>query len=436
MEIKAFRAFRFNEKLVGDTGSCIAPPYDVINTETQEQLYAKNEYNIVRIIKGKASFDDNETNNQYTRAAQYLNEWIENGVLKQDSRECIYAYVQDFEIGRHNFQRSGFISLGKIEEFGDKVKPHEQTMSKPKVDRLNLQKATNAKFGLVFMLYDDRQRIADKIIENASSDKALIDFVDEQTVRHRLFRIEAEQEIDVIKRMMEDKSCIIADGHHRYETALELYRQTGKDAAKYQLFAFINTHNEGMKILATHRLIHNVGNFRLGNLLVELKENFEVTRFEFESEQTKTEAKQEMLSRIKAGQKQGESAFGIYAGGDAFYAAVLVNKNAMDSMAPGKSVPWKSLDVSVLHKLILEKLLGIDEDKVAGGEYVEFVKDTATAIEESITMVDNKEKQVAFFTNAPTIEQVKQVAAAGEKMPQKSTYFYPKVYTGLTIYKM
>ncbi|MBW8000533.1 MAG: DUF1015 domain-containing protein [Planctomycetes bacterium] len=436
MEIKAFRAFRFNGAVVGDSGDCIAPPYDVIDAARQQQLYEKNEYNIVRVIKGKTCDGDGETNNQYTRAAKYLDEWTEKGVLKQDSEKSIYGYVQDFAIGTENYQRSGFVSLGKLEDFGAGVKPHEQTMSNPKIDRLNLQKATGAKFGLIFMLYDDEKRIADKVIEKASRETPLVDFVDEQQVRHRLFGISDQKQIEAVKAMMKDKSCTIADGHHRYETALELYKQSGKASAQYQLFAFVNTRNEGMIVLATHRLVGNVNGFEITKLLSALKENFEVTEFKFESTEEKAASRHEVLSQIKSQQGQGGSAFGIYGGDSAFYTAVLKNKDAMKSVCGEKSQAWQSLDVSVLHKLILENELGIDEEKLFSGEYVEYVKDAAIAIDESIARVDSGEKQVAFFTNAPTIEQIEQVAAAGEKMPQKSTYFYPKVYTGLTIYKM
>ena len=180
MEVKPFKAFRFNETVVGDVGGCIAPPYDVIDPAQQARLYEKSEHNIVRIIKGRETSSDNDSNNQYTRAADYLDAWIKKGILKQDSAEAIYAYVQDFQLAGTWFQRYSFIALAKLEEFGRTVRGHEETLSSPKIDRLNLKRATAAQFGLVFCLYEDEQKIAEKIIEAAAAQDALVDFVDEQ----------------------------------------------------------------------------------------------------------------------------------------------------------------------------------------------------------------------------------------------------------------
>ncbi|MBA7468259.1 hypothetical protein ES707_03502 [subsurface metagenome] len=436
MEVKPFKAFRFDSGTVGDVGSCIAPPYDVISPAQQEQLYKKNEYNIVRIIKGKTTPSDNPGNNQYTRAADYLNSWLKKGVLKQDLAEAIYAYVQDFQRAGTQFQRFSFIALAKLEKFGKTVRPHEQTLIEPKIDRLNLKRATVAKFGLVFMLYEDEKKIADQIVENTAGKEPLVDFVDEQNVRHRLFAITTKSNIDAIAKMMLDKSCIIADGHHRYETALNYYKETANPAAAYQIIAFVNTHNEGLVILATHRLVGNLENFQLERLLADLKESFEISEYHFDSPQAKTDARQKALAQMKVEQQNDKNAFVIYGGGNAFYLAVLRDKHAMDAVAPNMSGPWKSLDVSVLHKLILEKILGIGEKQLAGGTQLEYIKDTDNAIDESIARVDAGQKQAAFFMNPVKMQQLKMVTAAGEKMPQKSTYFYPKIYTGLTINKL
>ncbi|NIP26285.1 MAG: DUF1015 family protein [Phycisphaerae bacterium] len=436
MEVKPFKAFRYDPGVVGDVGNCISPPYDVISPDQQKQLYEKSKYNIVRIIKGKTTSFDNEDNNQYTRAADYLKTWIDKGVLQKDQTDTIYAYVQDFDVAGNHFQRSSFIALARLEEFGKIVKPHEQTLDEPKVDRLNLKRATVAKFGLVFMLYEDKQKIADEIVKQAATQEPLVDYSDEQDVRHRLFAITSKDSINVITEMMADKSCIIADGHHRYETALNYYRETRNPAAGYQMTAFVNTRNEGLTILATHRLVGNLDNFELDKLIVALEENFEITEFEFDSSQTKIEAKQKMLGRMKAEHDEDKNALGIYGGSNAFYTAVLKDKQVMDSVASNMSSGWKSLNVSVLHKLVLEKLLGIGEKELARGGNVEYIKDAGSAVDESIAKVDTGEKQVAFLVNPPKMVQLKMVTDVGEKMPQKSTYFYPKVYTGLTINKL
>jgi uncharacterized protein (DUF1015 family) len=436
MEIKPFRAFRFDAGVVGDVGSCVAPPYDVINPSQQQQLYNKNEYNIVRIIKGKTAASDNADNNQYTRAADYLDTWIKKGVLKQDPAETIYAYVQDFQLCGCSFRRNSFIALAKLEEFGKIVRPHEETLEEPKKDRLNLKRATVAKFGLVFMLYEDEQNVADKIVEETSGQKPLIDFVDEQEVRHRLFAITAEENIDGITKMIRDKSCIIADGHHRYETALKYYKETGNPTAAFQMSALVNIRQHGLTILATHRLVGDLKDFHLEKLITALRKNFEITEYAFDSPPARIEAKQKVFAQMKSECDNDTNAFGIYGGDGAFYVAVLKNKQAMNSAAPDMSRPWRSLDVSVLHKLILEQLLGISEEELAGGGNIEYIKDVGSAVDESIKKVDIGQKQVVFFVNPTKIQQVQMVTAAGERMPQKSTFFYPKMHTGLTINKL
>jgi len=450
MQVGPFKAFRFDAGVVGNVGGCIAPPYDVINDTQQEQLYKKNRHNLVRIIKGKTKASDNGENNQYTRAADYLARWIEEGALKQDSAEAIYAYVQDFEVAGTRYHRRSFIALAKLEDFGEIVKPHEQVLHKPMIDRLNLKRATSADFGLVFMLYDDAQKIADgiiaKIVDGSFADaqdacarraapacSALIDFVDEQDVRHQLFAITDKQDIKQIVKMMSQKSCIIADGHHRYTTGLTYSRENSNPAAKYQMLAFANMHQDGLIVLATHRLVGNLENFSMNKLIGQLGERFRITMFEFSSARTKTRAKQNMLERMRTDHDKDENAFGIYGADNAFYVAVLKDKRTMDSIVPDMSPAWKTLDVSILHKLILEELLGIDQEKLAEGENLQYVKDTPNAIADSIAQIDAGQIQAAFFMNPIKMQQLKMVTEAGERMPQKSTYFYPKVYTGLTI---
>jgi uncharacterized protein (DUF1015 family) len=436
MQVGPFKAFRFDAGVVGDVGNCIAPPYDVINDAQQEQLYKKNRHNLVRIIKGKTKPSDNSENNQYTRAADYLARWIEDGALKQDADEAIYAYVQDFEVAGTAYHRRSFIALAKLEDFGDIVKPHEQILHKPMVDRLSLKRATSADFGLVFMLYDDEKKLADEIIEQTARRQPLIDFVDEQDVRHRIFAIIDKQNIEQIVNMMSDKSCIIADGHHRYTTGLTYSKENGNPAAKYQMLAFANMHQDGLIVLATHRLVGNLENFSIKKLIKQLGERFRITKFEFSSARTKDSAEQKMLELMRTEHDRDESAFGIYGADNAFYVAVLKDKRTMDSIVPDMSPAWKTLDVSILHKLILEELLGIDQERLAEGENLQYVKDTPNAIADSIAQIDAGQKQAAFFMNPVKMQQLKMVTEAGERMPQKSTYFYPKVYTGLTINKL
>jgi len=436
MQIEPFKAFRFNADVVGDVGNCIAPPYDVIDDAQREQLYKKSRHNLIYITKGKTKASDNGQDNQYTRAADYLARWIEEGALRQDPDEAIYAYVQDFEVAGTQYQRLSFIALARLEDFGQVVKPHEQVLHKPMIDRLSLKRATSADLGLVFMLYEDPRKVADGIIAEAAEQKPLIDFVDEQDVRHRLFAVTDKQNIKQIVKMMSDKSCIIADGHHRYTAGLTYSKESSNPAAKYQMLAFANMHQDGLIVLATHRLVGNLESFQLTRLIEDLGEKFRITKFEFSSARTKKRARQNMLDRMQAEHDKDESTFGIYGGDNAFYVAVLKDKSTMDSVVPDMSQVWKALDVSILHKLILEGLLGIDQEKLAEGENLQYVKDTPNAIADSIAQIDAGQKQVAFFMNPIKMQQLKLVTQAGERMLQKSTYFYPKVYSGLTINKL
>jgi uncharacterized protein (DUF1015 family) len=216
---------------------------------------------------------------------------------------------------------------------------------------------------------------------------------------------------------------------------LKYLEQSSNPGAKYQMLAFSNTSHGGLVVLATHRLVANLDNFSLEQLLEGLGADFEISSISFDSHQAKPYAKQKMLSELKTEFQADRNAFGIYCGGDKFYIAVLKDKAAMAPIAPDMSEAWRSLDVAVLHRLILEKILGIDDKKLAQGANIQYVKDTSDAINESIEAVDNGQKQVAFFMNPPKIEQMHQVADNGERMPQKSTFFFPKVYTGLTIHK-
>ena len=435
MEVKPFKAFRYNARVVGDTGRCIAPPYDVINDEDREKLYGKSKYNVVRIIRGKTTSSDDGRSNQYTRAAEYLQQWIQEGALQEDDRETIYGYVQDFELNGTALQRYSFIALAKLEQFGGMVKPHEQVFEKPMLDRLNLKKATAARFGLVFMLYEDPRRIADAILEKAAAQEPLLDFTDEQDVRHRLYAITDEGEIAAIAKMMSDKSCIIADGHHRYTTGLTYSRQSDNPAAKRQMLAFTNTRQKGLVVLATHRVVGGLDNFEPAEFLSRLQGTFGIVEFKF-SAADKEQAKQKMLAEMKAHHDGDRTGLGIYMGNGAFYVAHLTDAQRMAQAVPEMSEAWRMLDVSVLQKLVLEDVLGLDEEKMGDSRYVKYVKDMPNAIDELIGQVDAADSQIAFFINPVKMQQLTQVTEAGERMPHKSTYFYPKMYTGLTIQKL
>jgi uncharacterized protein (DUF1015 family) len=432
MEIKQFRAWRFDGTVTGDAGKCIAPPYDVIDETLQQELHNLNPYNIVRAIRGQIFPSDTPQENQYTRARQYLEKAIADGALKQDPKEAIYAYVQDFSIGRTAYRRSGIIALGKIEPFGKGVRPHEKTLEGPKADRLRLSRATAAQFGQIFMLYDDPQKTAEAMISKATTKPAAMDCTDSENVRHRLYVIDSDEQIKTFGRMIGTQKTVIADGHHRYETALNYWKQTGRPEAQYLMMTFVNMRNEGLVIQPTHRLIVGLADFSIQKLLDAMKE-FDIQKFAFADTKSKNKAKKEMFETLKQLGDKGKNAFGIYAADGAFYTAALRDTAAMKKIAPSFSDAARGLDVNVLHLLILEKHLGIGDKQLAEESNIEYIKDIGDAIDKSIKKVDNASCQAVFFVNPTLIEQVQAVAAAGEKMPQKSTFFYPKVFSGVTI---
>ena len=434
MNIKPFKAYRFNSTVTGDSGTCISPPYDVIDPGQQDQLYRQNPYNIVRAILGKTQPGDTETDNQYTRAREYLDKAIADGALKQDAHEAIYAYVQDFAIGAKTYRRSGIVALGKIEPFGKGVQPHEKTLDGPKADRLRLTRATATQMELIFMLYDDPQKTAEAAIEQALSKPAVLDTTDGENVRHRIYVIDDPKQVQAFATMMQAQNTVIADGHHRYETALNYWAETGCDEAQYLMITFVNMRNEGLVIQPTHRLIADVKDFSIGKLLASLSE-FEIQKFPFAAA-SKDKAKSQMFAAMKQLGDKGKNIFGIYAADGAFYTAALKDSKTMKAVAPSMSEAARGLDVNVLHLLILDKHLGIGDKQLAAESNIEYIKDIGDAIDKSIAKVDSGKCQAVFFVNPTRIDQVQDVAAAGEKMPQKSTFFYPKVFSGVTINKL
>ena len=436
MDIKAFKAFRFNQEIVGNPGDCIAPPYDVIDAAMQDQLYGRNPHNNVRAIKGKMNGSDDDGDNVYTRAADFLQQAMACSALVQDAHDAIYVYVQDFEIAGVAYERSGIIAAGGLTPFGKGVQPHEKTLEGPKADRLNLTRATACQIGQIFMLYDDPTNVDRSIIAAALKKDAVIDMTDEEQARHRLFVMDEPELIAAFAAMMADKQTVIADGHHRYETALNYWAETGDAQAAFQMMTFVNMRNKGLVIQPTHRLLINMDDFDVAAVLDELTEEFAVTEYAFGNDSEKQQAQTAMFEAMRQGADAGKNMFGLYANSGAFYAIELTDTAALKEMCPEMSNAALELDVNVLHKLILEKHLGICDAKLASQSHLVYIKDLGDAIDQSIARVDGGGSEGVFFMNPTRIEQVQAVAAAGEKMPQKSTFFYPKIFSGLTIRKL
>ncbi len=433
MNVIPFKGYRYDASVVGNPGDCVAPPYDVIDADQQDDLYARNENNVVRLIKAKPESNDNDTNNVYTRAAESLKAFISSGALVEEDKDSIYVYSQDFKLGDQTITRNGFIALGQLQAYGDKIKPHEQTLAGPKADRLNLTRAIKTQVGQIFMLYSDAEKTIDAILAKACQGQPLTSHTDEDQVVHNLYVINDEQDIATITKVMGDKDVFIADGHHRYETALNYKAESGNPKADYQLMTFVNTHNEGLVVLPTHRLVHSVKNFNPEELVESLKGQFDVAQLTFDDMLDKKEKQQAMTDALIAEFEIGQRAFGMYFNNGSFYVATLRDISNMEVAAPNQSQAWRELDVSILHKLILEQHLGIDEAALTAQSNVKYIKDFGDATARAMDRVDSGEAQGLFFMNPTRIEDVEAVAMGGEKMPQKSTFFFPKIFSGLVL---
>ncbi|MBI5887279.1 MAG: DUF1015 domain-containing protein [Deltaproteobacteria bacterium] len=456
-EIVPFRGLLYNSEKVGDLAKVMAPPYDVISPKMQDEFYQRHPNNIVRIDLSKAEADDKEGSDKYTRAAAELAKWIKAGVLQRDERPAIYYYTQSYRLSGGVHTRKGFIALSKIEEFGKgRIHAHEQTLSGPKADRLRLMQACDANLSCIFSLYSEPQLALNKIFEKeVKNEVPAVDVVDDNDVENRLWRVD---DPDVIRRVMEgmhDKPLFIADGHHRYETAIN-YRNlmrgktpdfTGHEPFNYVMMYFSNMDDEGMTIWPTHRVVHGIKGsnpskglsplrgFDPAAFLDECRNYFNVEDYAF-TEGKDSAIKMNFLKRIESAGKDA-SAFGLYMRGvNAYYVLVLKSRDVMEKVF-ADTIPdvFKNLDVTVLHSLILSKILGITKEAQEKQENLIYVKSPEEALSAVHKGVAPREdaNQIAFLLNPTKIEQVKSVALAGHVMPQKSTYFYPKLLTGLVI---
>lgn len=454
--ILPFRAYHFDPQKVGDLSAVVTQPYDKIDTKAQEEYYRRHPYNIVRVTKGKDEPGDTEQKNKYTRAAAFLNDWITKGVLVRDTEPAIYAYFQTFKTpdGEEKV-RKGFVALGVLEEFGKGgVHAHEHTLAKPKQDRLNLTRATHATTGHIFMLYSDKKMTINKLLdEEAQSRPPDLTATDDYGAKHDVWRITDKTKIDKIVKDMAERELFIADGHHRYETALNFREEMKKSGARWtgtetpdsRMMTFVNMEDEGLVILPTHRLIHGLSNFDFQSFRRSLEKHFEVKEYPFAGVSSSTvscasagdsfeeRARVEMLEDLRI-EGQEAHVFGLAAKGVAsYFLLVLKDVKVMDSLITEKrSTAWKRLDVSILHSLILESMLGIDKKKLEAQENVEYVR----YVEEALDGVRTGKYQLAFLMNPTKLSEVREIASKGERMPQKSTDFFPKLLSGLLINKM
>jgi len=414
--IKPFKAIIYNEKKVA-IAKVVAPPYDVISPAMQDKLYRKHQNNVVRLILGKINKADDDSNNRYTRAAKSFSDWLDKGVLIPDEKESIYIYSQGYRHEGKYVERPGFISLMELELSGSKkVLPHENTLKAPKADRLNLMRSVKANLSPIFLLYEDDKNEIGGILKNAMKIEPFID-TKIDGVRNRVWRLSRVPAIERIRSAMSAKDIFIADGHHRYETARNYANETGSEGAKYTLAYFCKLDDDSLTVFPTHRLIKDIGPLKAEDILAKLKKFFDIK--EFYSAKKCIEA----LKYLKK-----DHAFGMYLGRGRYYCLRLKEDDTAEAFMGEGSKDWKSLDVSILHKFIIQNILAIrDED-----DNIEFVKDAG----EAVRAVDRGKFKIAFLLNPTRVSQVKKVAEHGEKMPRKATFFYPKPLSGLVIRKI
>jgi uncharacterized protein (DUF1015 family) len=421
-EITPFHGITYNPAKISSFDDVLCPPYDVIPPAMQEHLYTKSEFNAVRLELPKEE-------NKYDAAAERLNTWLSTGVLQQDSQAAIYPYHQTFTTkDGKTYTRKGFIARCRLYEF-DKgiVLPHEKTLSGPKKDRLQLFIKTGANISPIFGLYADKEKLADTALNDFTNAHApFIDAMDYQQTRNRVWRCTDTAVIEQVQSALRDKQIFIADGHHRYETAItyrnlrmsENPHHTGNEPYNFIMMFITNMFDEGLVVFPTHRLVHGLANFDLNDLLDHLNPYFGVQELN-EKKQLK-----EFLALYP------HSAFGLVAKDKVFgiHLAADLDKAIPETMPK----ELKSLDVVLLHHLIIGKMLGISSEAQALQTNLNYSKD----VDEVFEKVQNGEAQLGFVMNPTSVQEVEAVSKIGEVMPQKSTFFYPKVLTGVVIHRI
>ncbi len=422
-----FRPYIYDVRSAGDIKNLTAPPYDVISKELQDDLYGRSEYNIVRLEFGKEE-GDGGAENKYTRAALLFNEWISKGILKREDKDSIYIYVQKFTADNVSYERIGFLSLFRLPETKENgsIYGHEATLSKPKEDRFKLMEAANANFSPIFSVFEDKNsdvlNILKKSMEDGAAEK-LFDFTDDNGIINVLYRLGGEAVIAHIQSAMAHKPVYIADGHHRFETCInyrDYVKKEGLDKkgidADFCLMYFAPSNQDGLVILPTHRGIKGK-NINIENLLESIKDNFDYKETNFD----------DLLNENKKSGKNSVSFGFAHKSGRAFILSFREGGGNKGNKENGN--PLESLDVSVLQEHILKKALGITQEEIDTQKYLVYEKDPQKALEK----VKRGDLEAVFFMNPTKIEDVIKIASLNLRMPQKSTYFYPKIISGLVI---
>jgi uncharacterized protein (DUF1015 family) len=422
-DIRAFRAFRYDLGRVGALGDVIAPPYDVIDPALQRVLYDRSPYNVIRLILNKEEPGDTEGENRYTRAARFLREWQQDGILQQDSARGLYVYHQEFEVEGQRHTRRGFLSRVRLEPFGEgRIYAHEETMPGPKADRLKLFHATGMNLSPVFGLFPDPAGEVQALLDEAVRRVLPLEATDHLGVRSRMWPVTDQHVVSHVTGLMGPKPVFIADGHHRYETGLRYLEERraagevrdGEAPANFILMMLVSMSDPGLLILPTHRLVSGLPELTAGELRSRLGSDFQV-EVVGQGEQGARDA----WELIQADGSQNLLGFGTVADG-VWQTARLQSPQVMARLAPEHGPAWRGLAVSILHVHVLGSLLG--GQPVC--RYVHLLQEVQQA-------VAARECQLAVLVPPATMGHVEQIAGNLEKMPPKSTYFYPKLLSGL-----
>jgi uncharacterized protein (DUF1015 family) len=411
----------------------VTQPYDKISPAMQDRYYDANPSNLVRIILGRREAADGASNSVYTRAAAYGKEWLAQGILKRDTQRSLYAYSQYFTAPPgYSLERRGFIGLGRVEDYSARVVfRHEQTLAKPKADRLELLRATRVHYEQLFLLYEDRGGI-DALFGPARKNKPAVDVTDEYGVAHRVWQVSDPNVIAAVQHQMRDQKLVIADGHHRYETALN-FREECRHAAgrncdpqapyEFVMMTFVNMNDPGLVILPTHRVVHSLESFGVEDFVRAASKLLSVEELDAGIDASRA---------TKLLRERGANGTALLtATKDRAFLLHSAKPAACECMA-SLSTRQQELDVVQLHKCLLEGALKLTEESIRNQQNLSYVREAAEAIEQ----VRNGSGNVAFLMNPCRVQQVRDIALAGEVMPQKSTDFYPKLLSGLTAYAL
>ena len=429
--IKPFRGIRYDQEKIDNINNVISQPYDRVRYGLQDEYYDLSEYNITRIIKGKELANDNDLDNVYTRAKDFLNKWLQDGILKREDKPAYYVYHQTFPLpSGASITRKAFIAAFELAEFDEGiVLPHEKTHAGPKIDRLNLTRTTETYFGNIFMLYPDPENKIDAIFDQAINRSPDIEAKElhENDVLHQVWVVKDPETISQVNAEMAPKiNLIIADGHHRYETALNYraeMREKNPDSTEdagfnYRMVAMVSMSNPGLTILPTHRLIFDYNTLDSKELLEKAGEYFSIEELSSRSIlEEKMAQRPDEIGKIGLVTTQG------------LYLLKLNNSDIMENLAPDRVQAWRDLDVSILHKLLFSHVLEIDPNAIDNLENIKYLREPDMGYKE----VEESENTYLFILNSTRIEQVTACTEVGEKMPQKSTDFYPKIVTGFAM---